>query len=241
METAASRIVYGKLLSAGQTCIAPDYALIHKSEVDAFIKAYDHNVKLAYPDGPTGDDYTSIVNNQQYKILSELLKDARTHGAQVIEVGVRPGDASKRPHTMAPTIVFGITAEMRIAKEEIFGPILPVLSYQSIDDAINYVNAKPRPLALYFFTHDDEDKRKVLNRTTSGNVTINGTFAHIAQDDLSFGGVGESGMGAYHGIEGFRTLSHAKGIYEQGSWNSMDLLHAPFTKNTDRLINLFLR
>jgi coniferyl-aldehyde dehydrogenase len=241
LEKAASRIVYGKLLSAGQTCIAPDYALVHESEVDAFIKAYDHHVKLAYPEGPTGDDYTSIVNDQQYTILKELVDDAQSHGANIIEVGVRPGDASKRPHTMAPVIVLGVTDEMRIAKEEIFGPILPILSYQSIDDAINYVNARPRPLALYFFTKDDQDKRKVLNRTTSGNVTINGTFAHIAQDDLSFGGVGESGMGAYHGVEGFRTLSHAKGIYEQGTWNGMDLLHAPFTKNTDRLINLFLR
>ncbi|MEO6734531.1 MAG: aldehyde dehydrogenase family protein, partial [Ferruginibacter sp.] len=241
LEKASSRIVYGKLLSAGQTCIAPDYALVHQSEVEAFIKAYDNSVKDAYPEGPTGDDYTSIVNEQQFKILNELLDDARIHGAKVIEVGIRPGDASKRPHTMAPTIVLGVTDEMRIAKEEIFGPILPILSYQSIDDAINYGNARPRPLALYFFTHDDEDKTRVLSRTTSGNVTINGTFSHIAQDDLSFGGVGESGMGAYHGIEGFRTLSHAKGIYEQGIWNGMDLLHAPFTKNTDRLINLFLR
>ena len=173
--------------------------------------------------------------------MKELLDDARKLGAKVIEVGVNPGDASKRPHTMAPTIVLGITDDMRIAKEEIFGPILPILTYQSIDEAINYVNNRPRPLALYFFTHDDKDKKRVLSRTTSGNVTINGTFSHIAQDDLSFGGVGESGMGAYHGIEGFRTLSHAKGIYEQGIWNGMDLLHAPFNKNTDRLINLFLR
>lgn len=240
LEKAASRIVYGKLLSGGQTCIAPDYALVHESEVDAFIAAYENSVKAAYPEGPTGDDYTSIVNEQQFGTLNELLEDARTHGAQVIEVGIRPEDASKRPHTMPPTIVLNVTDEMRIAKEEIFGPILPILAYHSIDDAINYVNARPRPLALYFFTEDDEDKTKVLSRTTSGNVTINGTFAHIAQDDLSFGGVGESGMGAYHGIEGFRTLSHAKGIYEQGSWNGMDLLHAPFTKNTDRLINLFL-
>jgi len=241
LEKAASRIVYGKLLSGGQTCIAPDYALVHESDVDGFIKAYEHHVKLAYPEGPTGDDYTSIVNEQQYCTLKELLNDAQSRGARLVEVGVRPGDAAKRPHTMAPTIVLGVTDEMRISKEEIFGPILPILSYQSIDDAINYVNARPRPLALYFFTHDDEDKRKVLSRTTSGNVTINGTFAHIAQDDLSFGGVGQSGMGAYHGIEGFRTLSHAKGIYEQGSWNGMDLLHAPFNKNTDRIINLFLR
>ncbi len=241
LEKAASRIVYGKLLSAGQTCIAPDYALVHESEVDDFVKAYDKSTKEAYPDGPLGQDYSSIINEQQFAILNGLLDDAKKHGAKIIEVGFRPEEAANRPHTMAPSVVLGVTNEMLIAKEEIFGPILPIFSYQNIDDAINFVNARPRPLALYFFTHDDENKTKVLSRTTSGNVTINGTFSHIAQDDLSFGGVGESGMGAYHGIEGFRTLSHAKGIYEQGAFNAMDLLHAPFNKNTDRLINIFLR
>ena len=151
LEKAASRIVYGKLLSGGQTCIAPDYALVHESEVDAFVKAYENSVKTTYPEGPTGDDYTSIVNEQQYATLKELLNDAQSHGAQVIELGIRPGNASKRPHTIAPTIVLGVTDEMLIAKEEIFGPILPILAYNSIDDAINYVNARPRPLALYFF------------------------------------------------------------------------------------------
>ncbi|MEO6520843.1 MAG: coniferyl aldehyde dehydrogenase [Mucilaginibacter sp.] len=240
-DQAVSRIVYGKLLSGGQTCIAPDYALVHETEIDAFIKAYDKGVKTAYPEGPTGIDYTSIVNEQQYAILKELLDDARTHGAKVIEVGNRPGDALSRPHTMPPAIVLGVTDAMKVAHEEIFGPILPILPYRSIDDAIDYVNRRPRPLALYYFGNDNDDKRKVLTRTTSGNVTINGTFSHIAQDDLPFGGVGESGMGQYHGIEGFRTLSHAKGIYEQGRWNGMDLLHAPFGSLTDKLIRLFLR
>jgi coniferyl-aldehyde dehydrogenase len=241
LHKAASRIVFGKLLSAGQTCIAPDYALVHETEVDAFIKAYDNGVKTAYPEGPTGIDYTSIVNEQQYSMLKELLDDARSHGAHVIEVGNRPGDASNRPHTLPPTIVLGVTNDMRIAHEEIFGPILPIISYHSMQDAITYVNARPRPLALYYFGNDDENRRKVLSRTTSGNVTINGTFSHIAQDDLPFGGVGESGMGAYHGIEGFRTLSHAKGIFEQGRWNGMDLFRAPFGGLTNNLIRFFLR
>lgn len=241
LDRAASRIVFGKLLSAGQTCIAPDYALVHETEVDAFINAYTNGVKAAYPEGPTSIDYTSIVNEQQYATLKDLLEDARAHGAKVIEVGNRPEDANSRPHTLAPTIVLGVTDEMRIAKEEIFGPILPILPYRSIDDAIDYVNAQPRPLALYFFGKDGSDKRKVLNRTTSGNVTINGTFNHIAQDDLPFGGVGESGIGQYHGIEGFRTLSHAKGIFEQGRWNGMDLLRAPFGRVADYMLKFFLR
>jgi coniferyl-aldehyde dehydrogenase len=241
LEKASLRIVFGKLLSAGQTCIAPDYALVHESEVDAFINAYDSRVKTAYPQGPTGIDYTSIVNEQQYSMLKELLDDARKHGAKIIEVGNRPGDASRRPHTLAPTIVLGVTDDMRIAHDEIFGPILPIISYRSIEEAITYVNVRPRPLALYYFGSEDENRQKVLSRTTSGNVTINGTFSHIAQDDLPFGGVGESGMGAYHGIEGFRSLSHAKGIFEQGRWNGMDLLRAPFGSLTEKLIRFFMR
>jgi acyl-CoA reductase-like NAD-dependent aldehyde dehydrogenase len=161
-----SAIVWGKLLSGGQTCIAPDYALVHESEINTFIESYDRLVKAAYPDGPTSEDYTSIVNDQQYSMLIDLIDDARAHGARIIEVGHRPGDATRRPHTLAPTVVLGVTDEMKIAHEEIFGPILPIFGYGNIDDAITYVNARPRPLALYYFGDDDADRRKVLDRTT---------------------------------------------------------------------------
>ncbi len=240
-DATVSSIVFGKLLSGGQTCIAPDYALVHEGDVDTFIESYDRLVKAAYPDGPTSIDYTSIVNDQQYAILTGLLEDAGAHGAKIIEVGHRPGDAAQRPHTLAPSVVLGVTDEMRIAHEEIFGPILPIFAYRDIDEAIDYVNARPRPLALYYFGSDDADRRRVLDRTTSGNVTANGTIMHVGQDDLPFGGVGESGMGKYHGIEGFRTLSHPKGVYVQGRWNSINLLHAPFGKRADALLNFFLR
>lgn len=143
--------------------------------------------------------------------------------------------------TLAPTVVLGVTDDMRIAHEEIFGPILPILPYRDIDDAIAYVNARPRPLALYYFGDNDADGRKVLDRTTSGNVTVNGTIMHVGQDDLPFGGVGASGMGQYHGIEGFRTLSHAKGIHVQGRFNAARLLYAPFSKRTGTLLDFFLR
>ncbi|OXM60469.1 coniferyl aldehyde dehydrogenase [Amycolatopsis vastitatis] len=240
-DRTVSDIVFGKLLSGGQTCIAPDYALVHEAEIDTFIARYDRQVKAAYPDGPAGEDYTSIVDDKQYKILTGLIDDARAHGAQIIEVGHRPGDAARRPHTLAPTVVLGVTDDMRIAYEEIFGPILPIFSYRDIDDAINYVNARPRPLALYYFGDDGPERRTVLDRTTSGNVTINGTIMHVAQDDLPFGGVGASGIGKYHGIEGFRTLSHPKGIHVQGRWNATRLLRAPFNKRTEALLNFFLR
>jgi coniferyl-aldehyde dehydrogenase len=164
---------------------------------------------------------------------------ARQQSHRVSAAG--PATPTRRPHTLAPTVVLGVTDEMKIAHEEIFGPILPIFGYGNIDDAITYVNARPRPLALYYFGGDDADRRKVLDRTTSGNVTINGTIMHVAQDDLPFGGVGESGIGKYHGIEGFRTLSHAKGIFEQGRWNFIELLRAPFDKRADALLNFFLR
>ncbi len=240
-DQTVSDIAFGKLLSGRQTCIAPDYALVHESEIDTFIACYDRLVKSAYPDGPTSDDYTSIIDDKQYKILTDLIEDARNHGARIIEVGHRPHEAARRPHTLAPTVVLDVTDDMRIAHEEIFGPILPIFGYRDIDDAINYVNARPRPLALYYFGDDDADRRKVLDRTTSGNVTINGTIMHVGQDDLPFGGVGASGMGKYHGIEGFRTLSHAKGILVQGRWSAARLLYAPFGKRTEALLNFFLR
>ncbi len=157
-----------------------------------------------------------------------MLEEARSKGAKVIEVGEKPETATGRPHTLASTIVIGATREMGLLSEEIFGPILPVIPYEGIENAIAYVNAAPRPLALYYFGRDDENRQKVLARTTSGNVTINDTMMHFAQDDLPFGGVGPSGMGAHHGIEGFRALSHAKGVFEQGNLNFGWALHPPY-------------
>jgi coniferyl-aldehyde dehydrogenase len=239
LDHASAGIVFGKLVSGGQTCIAPDYALVHEDDLQAFLTGYDAAVAAAYPDGPSGEDYTWIVNDRHIARLTQLLADARAKGATVREVG-RDGPGA-HPRAMRPTVILGVTDDMMIAHEEIFGPILPVFTYRTIEEAITFVDARPRPLALYYYGRDKAAQRKVLDGTVSGNVTINGTIMHIAQDDLPFGGVGASGMGAYHGIEGFRRLSHAKGIYEQGRWNSTMLLRAPFGKMADRILGFVLR
>ena len=235
----AGKIAFGKLANAGQTCIAPDYALIHESDLDAFCATYDRAVATLYPDGPSGADYSSVVNDRHFDRLTGLLRDAEAKGARIVPVGAT--SAQPRPRAMPPVLVLDATDDMAVMQQEIFGPILPVIGYRDIDAAIAYVNARPRPLALYYFGDDDAQCRKVLAGTTSGNVGINNTLMHYAQDDLPFGGVGPSGMGAYHGIEGFRAMSHAKGIYRQGRWNGANLLRAPFGRLADTVLRALLR
>ncbi len=238
---AAAAIAYGKLANSGQTCIAPDYALLPEASLDAFAAAYSKAVASLYPDGPTSADYTAIVDDRQFARLNALIEDARAKGARIVPVGAKPESARDRARTIAPTLVLGANESMAIMREEIFGPVLPVLTYRGIDEAIAFVNARPRPLALYLFGPDDGERREVLARTTSGNVTINGTLLHYAQDDLPFGGIGASGIGAYHGGEGFRALSHAKGVFVRGRWNASGLLRAPYGWIGDRVLGFFLR
>jgi coniferyl-aldehyde dehydrogenase len=226
-------IVYGKLSNAGQTCVAPDYALVHEDDLEAFIARYAATVQRFYPQGPASRDYTTIVSDRHHARLQGLVEDARRRGTRVIELGERPAHLPGRERTLVPTLVVNAGDDAPLMQEEIFGPILPVRTYRSIDEAIAYVNARPRPLALYYFGAEDGDCARLLARTTSGNVGINNTLMHVAQDDLPFGGVGPSGMGAYHGIEGFRAMSHAKGVFVQGRWNFPGLLHAPFGKLAD--------
>ncbi|MCC7253196.1 coniferyl aldehyde dehydrogenase [Hyphomicrobium sp.] len=240
-DRTAARIAFGKLANGGQTCVAPDYAMVHADDVEAFVAAYGRAVDALYPAGPAGRDYTSIINERHFNRLRGLMDDARAKGARVVTVGARPEGAERRPHTLAPTVVLDATDDMAVMQEEIFGPVLPVITYRDLDEAVAYVNAHPRPLALYYFGADDADRSKVLSRTTSGNVGINNTLMHYAQEDLPFGGVGPSGMGAYHGIEGFRSLSHAKGVFAQGRWNAASLLRAPFGWLQDTILGLMLR
>lgn len=240
-EAAAEAIAWGKLANAGQTCIAPDYVLMHPEDIPPFVAAFDVAVKKLYPEGPTSPDYSAIINDRHFARLCALRDTAHAQGARIIETGHRPEAASSRPHTLAPTLVLDARDDMPILQEEIFGPLLPLCACNDIDQAIATINARPRPLALYFFGPVGAERDTLLARTTSGNVTINNTLMHYAQDDLPFGGVGPSGMGAYHGIEGFRTMSHARGVLVQGRRNLGNLLRPPFGKMADWVLKLMLR
>jgi len=241
LQHAATSIAYGKLANAGQICISPDYVMVHEDEVDTFVDFFDQAVRSLYPHGPGVDQYTSIINERHHARLTALLDDARAKGATVRAVGANADAARRRAHTLAPTVVVGATDQMRVMQEEIFGPVLPVIAYRDLDEAIAYVNARPRPLALYYFGSNSDRRRKVLALTTSGNVTVNNTLMHYAQEDLPFGGVGPSGIGAYHGVEGFNALSHAKGIFEQGRWNLSGLLRPPFGPVANMILKFMMR
>ena len=239
-ERTLDSIVFGKLSNSGQTCVAPDYALVHEDDLAAFVEEYGRAVARAYPAGPASDDYTSIVSDRHFARLQGLLDDARDRGAQATAVGARPETAETRPRTLAPTLVLNAGDDAAVMREEIFGPILPVRAYRTLDEVIDHVNARPRPLALYYFGEEDGDCARLLRRTTSGNVGINNTMIHVAQDDLPFGGIGPSGMGAYHGPEGFRAMSHAKGVFVQGRWNLPRLLRPPFGRLVERALAVTL-
>ncbi len=240
LRTAAHRIAYGKLANGGQTCVAPDYALLPEEEIEDFVASFKEEVAKLYPDIGANPDYTWIINDHHFARLSGLVEDARAKGARVIEIGTKPATASQS-RLFLPTLLLNVTDEMSVMKDEIFGPVLPIVPYRELEDAVAYVNARPRPIALYFFGPNGPGRRLVLDRTTSGNVVINDTILHYAQDDLPFGGVGMSGMGAYHGPEGFKTMSHAKGVYQQPRFNVAEGVRPPFGKFFDFLAYFIMR
>ncbi len=216
------------------TCLSPS------DKTEDFVAAFRLEVDTLYPNIGANPDFTSIVNDRHVSRLTGLVEDAKAKGARVIEIGTRQlGDPQSRK--FPPVMLLDVTDKMAVMQEEIFGPILPVVPYDRLDDAIAYVNARPRPLALYFFSDDAEARQKVVERTTSGGVLINDTILHYAQDDLPFGGIGPSGMGAYHGFEGFKTMSYAKAVFAQARFNVVDLFRPPFGKAFDFLLNFMLR
>ena len=236
-KTAADRILAGKLFNAGQTCIAPDYVMVPAGTRDAFVEACKAAVAKMYPTLEKNPDYTSIINDRHYARLTSYVEDAKTRGARVVELN--PAGESideKASRKLVPLLVLDPTDDMLVMQEEIFGPILPVKTYESTDDAIAYVNDHPRPLALYVFSHDKTTVDRVLDETISGGVTVNETMLHVAQDDLPFGGIGPSGMGHYHAKEGFDSFTKKKPVFRQARLNTTGLLRPPYGKAVDRLL-----
>ena len=238
---AAIKIAHGKLLNAGQTCIAPDYVLLPRGREVAFAEAFARAVATLFPTIAGNPDYAAIISPRHHERLQALLAQAKDEGArlQVIHPGAATADSASRQ--MAPVLVFGLAPDARLLQEEIFGPILPVLAYDKLDDAISFINARPRPLALYWFGLDNAARDQVLARTVSGGVTVNDTLMHIAHPNLPFGGVGESGWGAYHGETGFLRLTQQKPVLFQSRWARGDLFYPPYGKRFDQVMGLIKR
>jgi coniferyl-aldehyde dehydrogenase len=235
----ARRIMYGKLLNAGQTCVAPDYALVPKALVNPFIEACRAATRAYYPALATNPQYTSIASERQFHRLESYVADARNLGASIHPLHEESSDGERR--RLSPVALTDVTDAMRVMQEEIFGPILPVVGYDSLDEAIAFVNARPRPLALYYFGARDRNLGAVLERTVSGGVTVNNTSLHVAQENLPFGGVGPSGMGEYHGQAGFDRFSKLKAIFIDGRLSAASLLAPPYGRRFRAILALLKR
>ena len=236
LAEAAARIVHGKVFNCGQICVSPDYALVPRELEAAFVHAARSAFARLAPRPASDPDYTCIVSDRHAARLHELLDDARAQGASVVSCG-ESRDLRRPPLCL----VGGVTDAMRIAREEIFGPLLPVLPYDRIEDAAAYVETRPRPLALYYFGRDVREAAAIRAKTHSGGVTLNDWGWHVFQHDLPFGGIGASGMGGYHGEEGFRALSHARSVFSERRFFPVRLFYPPYGRRVQRLVlRLFL-
>jgi coniferyl-aldehyde dehydrogenase len=238
-EHAVERIIVGKLLNAGQTCIAPDYVLLPRGRETAFVDAARELAARLYPGLPTNPQYASIVSDRHFARLNGLRDDAVSAGAEVHALG--NGSDVVEERAMMPALLTGIDDRMAIMQQEIFGPLLPLVPYDTLDDALAYIAARPHPLALYLFDDDRATIDRVLASATAGGVTVNDTILHIAQHRLPFGGVGASGMGAYHGEAGFRTFSRMTPVMRQARFNAVSLLNPPYGRMARALLKIVLR
>ncbi|WKV89391.1 coniferyl aldehyde dehydrogenase [Pseudomonas sp. B21_DOA] len=237
LKDAAERIAFGKTLNAGQTCVAPDYVLVPEDRVGAFVEAYRQAVKGFYPTLADNADYTAIINERQLARLNGYVSDATSKGALLIPL-FDQGQGRRMPHS----VLLNVSDEMTVMQDEIFGPLLPIVPYRDLEQAFAYINQRPRPLALYYFGYDKREQHRVLHETHSGGVCLNDTLLHVAQDDMPFGGIGPSGMGHYHGHEGFLTFSKAKGVLIKQRFNAARLIYPPYGRSIQKLIQkLFIR
>jgi coniferyl-aldehyde dehydrogenase len=242
LEKSLGRIMMGKTLNAGQICLAPDYLLVPEEKLHEVITIAQNAVAAMYPRLLDNDQYTSVVNERHFQRLNSYLAEAEERGVKTIAINPAGEDFSKQQGTykIPPTLIPEPPEDSKVLQEEIFGPLLPIRTYKEFSETIDYINSKPRPLAAYYFGEDASEQTAVETRTTSGGICINDVVMHIAQEDLPFGGVGPSGMGSYHGIEGFRTFSHAKSIYRQTKLNFAKLggLLPPYGSATEKSIKM---
>ncbi|MBI3782976.1 MAG: coniferyl aldehyde dehydrogenase [Deltaproteobacteria bacterium] len=239
VDKAAADILYGKLVNAGQTCLAPDYLYIPADKRDAFVAAAKRIVAQRYPD-TNERAYTSVIDEKSYRRLRATLDDAQRKGAQIVPLvpNAGPNDLLRK---LPPHLVLDPTEDMIILQEEIFGPLLPVKTYNNLDEVIAYVNSKDRPLGFYFFTNDKATEDKLLYNTISGGVTINNCILHVAQHDMPFGGIGASGMGQYHGYEGFLEFSKLRPVFTNPTFSLLHFAYPPYTKRHSRMFGWMLK
>jgi len=234
IKTAVSRLLIGKCLNAGQICVAPDYILLPKEKVQGFIDCFIQEFNKAYPEGINDVNFSSIINNKQFSRLNSYLEDAIDKGATVSAVTQTSIDSKK--HRLLPQLITNVTEDMLLMKNEIFGPILPLIGYENFEDAIDYINKKDRPLALYLMSFNKKTQKNVLENTHSGGVCINDTLMHVSADDAPFGGIGPSGMGQYHGKEGFLTFSKAKTVLKSYRFSPRSLCLNHYKKMMQRVL-----
>jgi aldehyde dehydrogenase (NAD+) len=233
IKVAAKRIAFGKFLNVGQTCVAPDYLYIHEAVKDEFMKHFKLSLDEMYTQNPfESENLGKIINQKHFDRLSKLLE------GQDVLIG---GKTDPKNLRILPTVLDNVTHDNKIMQEEIFGPILPVLTYENIDNVLNYINQQPSPLAFYLFTSKKAVEKRVLANCNFGGGCINDTVMHVASETLPFGGVGESGMGNYHGTASFETFSHYRSIMKKDTWLDLPIRYAPYTKIKDKIIKLFMR
>jgi coniferyl-aldehyde dehydrogenase len=238
IDQSAQRIAYGKLLNAGQTCIAPDYALVPERAVNDFADRLQGYMQRMFGTDPDNTDYTSIVSDRHYARLEALVADAADKGARILQAAAPEEAGWKTKRKFPPTVIVGATPDMTVMQEEIFGPVLPIMGYRAAAEPIAYINAHDRPLALYWFGTDHAARDQVLARTVSGGVTINDCLFHFAQVNQPMGGVGASGTGAYHGEWGFRTMTKLKPVFYRSRFNRLADLYPPYGAKIARLEKL---
>lgn len=230
---AAKRIVFGKYLNCGQTCVAPDYIYCHESRVDEFIDAVQTEIFRQYGEKPLKNDkYGKIINRKHFDRIRGLIDTDKV---------VAGGEVNEENLQIAPTVMRDVTWDDAVMKEEIFGPVMPIITYKDIDEVIATVNAHPHPLAFYLFTEDENKVRKVFNACNFGGGCVNDTIIHLATSYMGFGGVGASGMGSYHGRTGFETFSHYKSIVDKKTWLDLPMRYQPYTSLKDAMIRMFLK